>query len=61
VLTARIIFGMNSIFCWRVGLILNFLITTWGDDVIPQLDDVTFLVKKRFYVFFSGANNLFEI
>jgi len=29
-----------------VGLILN-----WGDDVIPPLDDVTFLVRKQFFSF----------
>jgi len=32
-----------------VGLILNFLILNWGEDVIPQIDDVTFLVKKQFF------------
>jgi len=33
-----------------VGPILNFLIINWSDDIIPQVDDVTFLVKKRFFL-----------
>jgi len=34
-----------------VGLMLKFLILNCGDDVIPQVDDVTRLVKKRFFSF----------
>jgi len=37
-----------------VGLTLNFfLITNWGDDVTPQVDDVTILVKKRYFFSFA--------
>jgi len=42
-----------------VGLILIFLIINWSDNVIPEVDDVTFLVKKQFFsfaqVFFSNS------
>jgi len=37
-----------------VGLILSFLIINLDGDVISQVDDVTFLVKIRFFFFCSG-------
>jgi len=32
------------------SMTLNFLITNLGDDVIPRVDDVSLLVKKRFFL-----------
>jgi len=29
-----------------------FLIINWGDDIIPQVDDITLLVKKKQTIFY---------
>jgi len=42
----------TKIFRWGCRSDPNFfLIINWGDDVMPQGDDVTFLVKNDFFTF----------
>jgi len=50
-----------KVFSYRCWSNRNFLIVNWGDIIITQVDDVTFLAKKRFIFFCSGVHYHVEL